>query len=157
MAIGIFIHNVPEGIAISVPCMAARPDQPWFAFWLASASGLAEPIGAWVALVLLQTTSTTGSTSTSSSSSSSLDLENVLAFVAGVMIAVSFWELYPEALHSLVEAHTPYTHQKFRQQYQRYPQLRVAQQLTYQYQYYRPILGGTLLGAVLMIATELYI
>ena len=153
MAIGIFIHNVPEGIAISVPCMAARPDQPWFAFWLASASGLAEPIGAWVALVLLQTTSTTGSTSTSSSS----DLENVLAFVAGVMIAVSFWELYPEAIQSLVEAHTPYTHQTFRQQYQRYPQLRVAQQIAYQYQYYQPILGGTLLGAVLMIATELYI
>ena len=156
MAIGIFIHNVPEGIAISVPCMAARPDQPWFAFWLASASGLAEPIGAWVALVLLQTTSTTDSTS-SSSSSSSLDLENVLAFVAGVMIAVSFWELYPEAIQSLVEAHTPYTHQKFRQQYQRYPHLRVAQQIAYQYQYYRPILGGTILGAVLMIATELYI
>ena len=153
MAIGIFIHNVPEGIAISVPCMATRPDQPWFAFWLASASGLAEPIGAWVALVLLQTTSTTGSTSTSSSS----DLENVLAFVAGVMIAVSFWELYPEAIHSLVEAHTPYNHTKFRQQYQRYPQLRVAQQIAYQYQYYQPILGGTLLGAVLMIATELYI
>ena len=153
VAIGIFIHNVPEGIAISVPCMAARPDQPWFAFWLASASGLAEPIGAWVALVLLQTTSTTGSTSTSSSS----DLENVLAFVAGVMIAVSFWELYPEAIHSLVEAHTPYNHTKFRQQYQRYPQLRVAQQIAYQYQYYQPILGGTLLGAVLMIATELYI
>ena len=67
----------------TVPCIAAKPDRPWLAFWLASFSGLAEPLGAVVALSMLGQTK--------------LDLENVLAFVAGVMTTVAFWELYPEA------------------------------------------------------------
>jgi ZIP family zinc transporter len=84
VAFGIMIHNIPEGIAIAVPCLAARPDQPWMAFLLASGSGLAEPFGAAVALLLLRNQST-------------FPLENVLAFVAGIMIMVALWELYPEA------------------------------------------------------------
>jgi ZIP family zinc transporter len=83
VAIGIFVHNIPEGIAIAVPCIAARPDAPWLAFWLASASGLAEPLGAIVALCVLRT--------------SKLPLENVLACVAGIMCMVACLELYPEA------------------------------------------------------------
>jgi len=94
VAIGIFIHNVPEGIAISVPCIAARPDRPWLAFWLASASGLAEPLGAAVALLLL------GDDDIDSGASRQPDLENVLGFVAGVMITVALWELYPEAIQA---------------------------------------------------------
>jgi ZIP family zinc transporter len=83
VAIGIFVHNIPEGIAIAVPCIAARPDAPWLAFGLASASGLAEPLGAIVALCVLRT--------------SKLPLENVLACVAGIMCMVACLELYPEA------------------------------------------------------------
>jgi zinc transporter, ZIP family len=52
-AIAIALHNIPEGIAIAIPCLAARPDAPWLAFWLASLSGLAEPFGAIVALTVL--------------------------------------------------------------------------------------------------------
>lgn len=84
VAIGILIHNIPEGIAIAVPCMAARPDAPWLAFGLASVSGLAEPLGAMVALSVLQSTK-------------DLPLENILACVAGIMCMVAVVELYPEA------------------------------------------------------------
>lgn len=83
---GIMIHNIPEGIAIAIPCLAARPHQPWLAFLLASASGLAEPLGAAVALLVLR-----------NSSQDLLPMENVLAFVAGIMVMVACWELIPEA------------------------------------------------------------
>ena len=89
VAIGILIHNIPEGIAIAVPCIAARPDQKWLAFWLASVSGLAEPLGAMVALGVLQ-----------NEKYKNLSLENVLASVAGIMCAVAALELYPEAYRS---------------------------------------------------------
>ena len=84
VTLGIMIHNIPEGIAIAIPCLAARPDSPWLAFLLASGSGLAEPLGAFVALLCLRHLD-------------SLPLENVLAFVAGIMIMVALCELFPEA------------------------------------------------------------
>ena len=89
VAIGIMIHNIPEGIAIAVPCIAARPDAPWMAFWLATLSGVAEPLGAALALVILRS---------SSSHSLQFPLENILACVAGIMCMVAIIELYPEAL-----------------------------------------------------------
>jgi len=82
---GIMIHNIPEGIAIAMPCLAARPDRPWLAFLLASGSGLAEPLGAAVALLVLR------------NSQEVLPMENVLSFVAGIMIMVALCELFPEA------------------------------------------------------------
>jgi ZIP family zinc transporter len=82
VATGIMIHNIPEGIAIAVPCMVARPDKPWLAFGLASASGLAEPLGALAALSVLR-----------SSSTNHLPLDNILACVAGVMCMVAAREL----------------------------------------------------------------
>ena len=86
VTIGIMIHNIPEGIAIAIPCLAARPDQPWLSFFMASISGLAEPFGAFVALMFLRYgTSLVG------------NLENILALVAGIMIAVAVCELFPEA------------------------------------------------------------
>lgn len=92
VAIGILIHNIPEGIAIAVPCMAARPDAPWLAFWLATVSGIAEPLGAVLALVALR-----------SSESQNLPLENILACVAGIMCMVAVVELYPEALNHVTQ------------------------------------------------------
>ena len=82
------LHNIPEGIAIAIPCLAARPDSPWLAFGLASLSGLTEPLGALVALTVLQ-----------------VDMEsmgNWLAFVASIMIAVAVAELFPEAWRNAV-------------------------------------------------------
>lgn len=134
VAIGIFIHNVPEGIAISVPCIAARPDRPWLAFWLASASGLAEPVGAAVALFFLS----------GNDNNIDLTLENVLAFVAGVMITVALWELYPEAIQANKEQQKPLDQQT----------LGTCKRCQKEY---RSIIWGTIVGASLMIATELYL
>ena len=54
VTVGIMIHNIPEGIAIAVPCLSARPDQPWLCFLLARFLGLAEPLSALIALLLLR-------------------------------------------------------------------------------------------------------
>jgi ZIP family zinc transporter len=86
VAFGILIHNIPEGIAIAVPCLAARPDRPWLAFLLASGSGLAEPLGAAVALLVWK-----------NAHHRVLPMENVLSFVAGIMVTVALCELFPEA------------------------------------------------------------
>lgn len=91
VTIGIMIHNIPEGIAIAVPCLAARPNQPWLAFVMASVSGLAEPLGAAVALMFLK------KFVQPLENGSVLCLENILAFVVGVMVTVALNELYPEA------------------------------------------------------------
>lgn len=96
VTVGIMIHNIPEGIAIAIPCLKARPDSPWLSFLLASVSGLAEPAGAFVSLVLLRgverhTKEADGAIGGEGA------LENILAFVAGIMITVSFLELFPEA------------------------------------------------------------
>lgn len=118
VAIGIMIHNIPEGIAIAVPCMAARPDAPWLAFWLATLSGIAEPLGAALALVVLRS---------SSSRNIHLPLENILACVAGIMCMVAVVELYPEALNHV------------------------------RHKNYKGIIGGTLAGMFIMVATEWYL
>ena len=98
----IALHNIPEGIAIAIPCLAARPDAPWLAFGLASVSGLAEPLGALVALALLPSTDQHDATGSSNDAASfSWDIENVLAFVAGIMIMVSIVELFPEARRNM--------------------------------------------------------
>ncbi len=81
--IAIALHNIPEGIAVAVPCLVARPNAPWMAFMLASASGLAEPAGAMVALWWLPLNAEW--------------MKNILSYVAGIMIMVALRELYPEA------------------------------------------------------------
>ena len=88
VTIGIMIHNIPEGIAIAIPCHAARPNQPWLSFALASVSGLAEPMGALVALLFLR--------NIGDDPNSVISLENILAFVAGIMTTVAVFELIPE-------------------------------------------------------------
>lgn len=84
------IHNIPEGIAIAIPCLAARPDHPWLSFLLASISGLAEPLGACIALLFLRDINT-------NKERNILNLPNILSFVAGIMVMVALWELFPEA------------------------------------------------------------
>ncbi|KAL3927992.1 MAG: hypothetical protein SGBAC_012848 [Bacillariaceae sp.] len=140
VAIGILIHNIPEGIAIAVPCIAARPDMPWLAFWLASGSGLAEPLGALCALFVLQT--------------STIPMENVLACVAGIMCAVACIELYPEALRhvpllrlSAGRRMTANNHNNTES-----PSATGATRKDYS-----QLIYGTLLGMAIMIATEWYL
>lgn len=111
VTVGIMIHNIPEGIAIAIPCLKARPDSPFLSFLLASVSGLAEPAGAFVSLVILRGFERRKIASDGINpegggfvESDVFPLENVLAFVAGIMITVSFLELLPEGKYHAMKS-----------------------------------------------------
>ncbi len=84
IALAIAIHNIPEGIAVSVPIYHATGSRRK-AFWYSFLSGLAEPVGALVAfLILLPFWDPM--------------LEGVvLASVSGIMVYISIDELLPGA------------------------------------------------------------
>lgn len=84
IAFAIAIHNIPEGMAVSLPIYHATGDKKK-AFWYATLSGFAEPIGAIVGFFILFPfigESTLGIT---------------FGIVAGIMIYISFDELLPAA------------------------------------------------------------
>ncbi len=84
IVVAIAIHNIPEGIAVSVPIYYATGDKKK-ALRYSFLSGLSEPVGAAVgALFLLPFWSPTISAL-------------LLAFVAGIMVYISFDELLPSA------------------------------------------------------------
>lgn len=84
IAVAVAIHNIPEGIAVAVPIYFATRNKKK-AFYLSLCSGLAEPIGALVAyLILMPFLSDTL-------------LGCVFAAVAGIMVFISFDELLPAA------------------------------------------------------------
>lgn len=86
LAVAIGIHNIPEGIAVAAPIRAATGS--WSkAFWWATGSGVAEPVGAVVGYVLL---------------AAILPPQLItltLGLVSGMMIAISVRELIPAARH----------------------------------------------------------
>ncbi|WP_200415890.1 zinc transporter ZupT [Virgibacillus salexigens] len=84
IAIAIAIHNVPEGIAVSVPIYYATNNKRK-AFRLSFLSGLAEPIGAIVAFLILMPFLT------------DLMFGIIFAMVAGIMVFISLDELLPAA------------------------------------------------------------
>ncbi|MGE4509982.1 MAG: zinc transporter ZupT [Sulfurimonadaceae bacterium] len=84
IAIAIALHNIPEGMAVSLPIYHATGDKK-SAFWYATLSGFAEPIGALLGFFLLfpfMGEATLGIT---------------FGMVAGIMIYISFDELLPAA------------------------------------------------------------
>lgn len=84
IAVAIAIHNVPEGMAVAVPVFHATGSRKK-AFKWALLSGLAEPVGAIIAyLVLLPFLS-------------SVVLGATFAVVAGIMVFISLDELLPAA------------------------------------------------------------
>ncbi|WP_308659333.1 zinc transporter ZupT [uncultured Alistipes sp.] len=84
IAVAIAIHNIPEGIAVSVPVYYATGDRTK-AFRLSLLSGVAEPVGALLAwLVLMPFMSPTL-------------MGCILAGVAGIMVFISIDELLPAA------------------------------------------------------------
>lgn len=84
IAAAIAIHNIPEGIAVSVPIYYATGNRKK-AFSLSFLSGLAEPLGALIAyLILMPFMSPTL-------------LGCVFAAVAGIMVFISLDELLPAA------------------------------------------------------------
>lgn len=84
IALAIAIHNIPEGIAVSVPIYHSTGSREK-AFWYSFLSGLAEPVGALVAILILFPFW-------------SPMLEGVvLAGVSGIMVYISIDELLPGA------------------------------------------------------------
>jgi ZIP family zinc transporter len=82
IAMAILLHNIPEGIATALPLCKGGICR-WDSFRVALFSGLAEPIGALVAALFLK-------------SFSSL-IPGALAFAGGVMVFITLDELIPTA------------------------------------------------------------
>ncbi|MEM0360723.1 MAG: zinc transporter ZupT [Candidatus Diapherotrites archaeon] len=82
IAIAIALHNIPEGIAISMPIFQATKSRKK-AFLYSALSGLTEPLGAIIGFLFL------------SAFLNQFILYLVLAGVAGIMVFISFDELLP--------------------------------------------------------------
>lgn len=91
LATAIAVHNIPEGISVSLPIFYATNNRKK-AFWLSFFSGLTEPLGALISALLLWPFLTPGF------------INLLLAFVAGIMLYISFDELLPAA-HKYGEEH----------------------------------------------------
>jgi len=84
IAAAIAIHNIPEGIAVSVPIFYATGNRRK-AFTYSFLSGVAEPVGALVGYGILFSFLTPAL------------LSSMLAFVAGIMVFISLDEILPLA------------------------------------------------------------
>jgi ZIP family zinc transporter len=84
MAVAVAIHNIPEGIAVSIPIYQATGSKKK-AFKLSFLSGLAEPIGAVLAYLILMPFL------------SEILLAYIFSIVAGIMVFISLDELLPAA------------------------------------------------------------
>ena len=84
IAVAVAIHNIPEGIAVSVPVYYATGNRKK-AFWYSFLSGLAEPVGAITACLILMPFM------------SPMMMGCIFAVVAGIMVFISLDELLPAA------------------------------------------------------------
>ncbi len=82
LAIAIALHNIPEGISISIPIYYSTRKKTK-AFWYTFVSALSEPMGALLTYLFL------------TSFVNSMILGTLFAFIAGVMLFISFRELIP--------------------------------------------------------------
>ncbi len=93
LAVAIAIHNIPEGLAVSAPIYAATGSRKKAFFW-SFLSGVSEPVGALLAAVVLLPFL------------SDVVLGYSLAAVGGIMVAISLDELIPAA-KSISNDHLP--------------------------------------------------
>lgn len=84
VALAVAVHNIPEGIAVAVPLLYGIGDRKK-AFRMATLTGLAEPLGAIICLLILLPFM------------SSTLLAVLFAVVSGIMVYISFDELLPMA------------------------------------------------------------
>ena len=82
LSLGIAIQNIPEGAIVSMP-LSAENRNKWKSFGIGALTGLVEPVGAVIVILL--------------ASMVSWVLPYLLAFAAGAMIYVVIEELIPEA------------------------------------------------------------
>ena len=92
VALAIALHNIPEGISVSMPILYATGNKNK-AFFYSFLSGIAEPMGAFIGLLLLMPFLSEGL------------LASLLAFIAGIMVYISVDELLPMA-HRYGYSHT---------------------------------------------------
>lgn len=93
IAVAIGIHNIPEGLAVSAPIYAATGSRRKAFLW-SFLSGVSEPVGAGIAALFLMPFLTP------------TVLGWLLAAVAGIMVAISLDEIIPVA-KSFDTEHTP--------------------------------------------------
>lgn len=86
IAIAIIIHNIPEGISVAMPIYYATKSRKKAVLYSAL-SGIAEPVGALISIMIL-----------APFINDSL-LNIILAAVAGIMVFISFDELLPYSFH----------------------------------------------------------
>ncbi len=84
IAIAVALHNIPEGISVAVPVYYATGSRRR-AFWFSFFSGLAEPVGAVAAYLLLMPFL------------SEVIMGTVFAAIAGVMVFIALDTLIPNA------------------------------------------------------------
>ena len=84
IAVAVAIHNIPEGISVAVPTYFATRSRRR-AFFYSFTSGLAEPVGALLAYLVLMSFLTP------------VVIAGMLSAVAGIMVFISFDELVPTA------------------------------------------------------------
>ncbi len=84
IAVAIAIHNIPEGISVSVPIYFATGNRKK-AFWYSFVSGLYEPVGALVGYLLF------------ARFFNDITFGVLFAMVAGIMVFISLDELLPTA------------------------------------------------------------
>ena len=88
IAVAIAIHNIPEGIAVSVPIYYATGSRKK-AFFYSFLSGVAEPVGAFIAYLVLMPFL--------NSENSEIFFGAIMAGIAGIMVFISMDELLPSA------------------------------------------------------------
>jgi ZIP family zinc transporter len=91
IAIAVAIHNIPEGVSVALPIQYATKNRKQ-AFLYSFFSGIAEPIGAFLAFLILMPILTPAI------------LSGIMAAIAGIMIYISVDEIIPVA-HSYNEGH----------------------------------------------------
>lgn len=84
VALAVAIHNIPEGIAVALPLLYGTGKRQK-AFWYATLSGLAEPVGAFVGMTILLPFL------------SPALLASLFGVVSGIMVYIAFDELLPMA------------------------------------------------------------
>jgi zinc transporter zupT len=84
ISIAIAIHNIPEGISVSVPIYYATGNRK-YAFCLSFLSGLAEPVGAFIGYLLL------------APYLNDQIFGLIFGVIAGIMVFISLDELLPAA------------------------------------------------------------
>ncbi len=84
VALAVAVHNIPEGIAVALPLMYGTGKR-MMAFWYATLTGLAEPMGALLCMLVLLPFM------------SGAVLATLFGVVSGIMVYIAFDELLPMA------------------------------------------------------------